>query len=279
MLSSISLRYRSKKSEPLKSHQSSFVLLCGSCYRELLYFPVDLDRSHLLPPYPTPTPAISISNTGMGKKKYIYWNTIRPWSDLTHDVLLLVMMKLGIVEFLVFSRVCKAWRSLAVSNKKKFLGSREPMCVSLTINDPNDKDCNLVGRTIVGVTCGYLILFGEKTSDFWLLNPITSHDLHFPDIPYDLLHCPGNHRGILVYSPSISGYVFVLFNRCYNHKIWFCIAGTREWTFVYTDLYPIHDLIAFKGKIYTAHSVHGSDKVRLCEMKLYPNPKLVLLET
>ncbi|KAL4555367.1 hypothetical protein LXL04_037985 [Taraxacum kok-saghyz] len=51
---------------------------------------------------------------------------MRPWSDLTHDVLLFVVMKLEVVEFLAFSRVCKLWRSLAVSNRNNIIVSTPP---------------------------------------------------------------------------------------------------------------------------------------------------------
>ncbi|KAL4555365.1 hypothetical protein LXL04_037983 [Taraxacum kok-saghyz] len=218
-------------------------------------------------------------------------NTMRPWSDITHDVVLLVLMKVEVVDFLAFSRVCKPWRSVAISNKNKFIVSKPPMSICISKNANNEKECymedfegrklktnlaHLSGRKGIGVTCGYLILFGRKTSDFWLVNPITMHELHFPDIPNVLFDWPQNHRAILVSSPSISGCVFVLFNRCNEGIISFCIEGTQEWTCV-TSPFSISDLIAFKGKIYTTHSNWKSNEVRLCELKLYPKPELVLL--
>nr|KAJ0196471.1 hypothetical protein LSAT_V11C700380520 [Lactuca sativa] len=80
---------------------------------------------------------------------------VAPWSDLPHDVLSVVMMKLGVIDFVAVSRVCKSWRSVALSNRNKCFG----------------------------VTCGYLILFDEEYNDFWLVNPITRHELHFPGTP------------------------------------------------------------------------------------------------
>ncbi|KAL4585846.1 hypothetical protein LXL04_010472 [Taraxacum kok-saghyz] len=50
-----------------------------------------------------------------------------PWSDLNHDVLFLVMMELGVFDFLSFSGVCKSWRSLALPNKIRFMASKPPM--------------------------------------------------------------------------------------------------------------------------------------------------------
>ncbi|KAL7602840.1 hypothetical protein Lser_V15G16103 [Lactuca serriola] len=209
-----------------------------------------------------------------------------PWSDLNHDVLLLVLMKLGAVDFIAFSGVCKSWRSLALPNKKMFMQSRPPM--SIWIKDCSyKKECylqdfegikfkiripNSIGRRCVGLTCGFLILFGSKVPDFWLVNPITRHQLYFPPFPC-LAKCD-SIKSILVFSPSISGWVLVAFLK-YSHSIWFCILGKGEWIHVYSA-YTLLDLLAFKGKIYTLSSISSY----LCEeLKLYPNPKLTLLKT
>ncbi|CAH1450126.1 unnamed protein product [Lactuca virosa] len=109
-----------------------------------------------------------------------------PWSDPNHDVLFLVMMQLGVFDFLAFSRV--------------FV------------------------------------------------------------------------RVILVHSPPISGWVFLVLNKKTN-EIWFSIASKRVWTLVSAS-FLIHDLYAFKGKIYVLNSAYG-----LYEMLLYPNPNLTLLKT
>ncbi|CAH1450147.1 unnamed protein product [Lactuca virosa] len=211
-----------------------------------------------------------------------------PWSDLNHDVLFLVMMQLGVVDFLAFSRVCKSWRSLALSNKNKFIVSRPPMAISISTH-PNENECYLYledsqgikFKTIlpahsdykqcIGVSCGYLILIGEETNDLWLVNPITRHEFHAPFPFLDIRFYIHGLGVILVFSPSISAWVFVVINRFWN-KIWFCIAGKREWTCVFTPL-SIYDLHVFKGKIYTLHPNNC-----LSEVRLFPTPKVTLLE-
>ncbi|KAL4555519.1 hypothetical protein LXL04_038141 [Taraxacum kok-saghyz] len=201
--------------------------------------------------------------------------TTRPWSDLTHDVLNLVMMKLGVVDFYAFIRVCKSWRSLAVSNRNKFLVSKPPMSISISFNYFKGRKLKtvLAERTCVGRTCGYLILYDEKGREFLLVNPITRHELHFPNSPIEFCSRTSCFRGILVFSPSRSEWVFVVFNIWLDHSLWFCIAGKQEWTKVYTT--HICDLIAFKGKIYTLH--YSYFEVKLCEMKLHSEPELVIL--
>ncbi|CAH1450127.1 unnamed protein product [Lactuca virosa] len=127
-------------------------------------------------------------------------------------------------------------------------------------------------RECIGVSCGYFILFGGKTRDFWLVNPITRHGLHFPDVPFEVFRGYAVVRVILVHSPPISGWVFLVLNKKTN-EIWFSIASKRVWTLVSAS-FLIHDLYAFKGKIYVLNSAYG-----LYEMLLYPNPNLTLLKT
>lgn len=102
--------------------------------------------------------------------------------------------------------------------------------------------------------------------------------LYFPVIPIKglLYHGYESIKAILVFSPSISRWVFVMSIRGYS-KVWFSIDGKREWTYVSTH-FDIIDLCAFKGKIYTLHSVYPA-QARLSEIKLYPEPNVVLFET
>ncbi|CAH1448015.1 unnamed protein product [Lactuca virosa] len=53
------------------------------------------------------------------------------WSDFDHNLLaFLVLMQLGVVDYLSFGGVCKSWRSLAVSNRNMFMGTRPPISIS-----------------------------------------------------------------------------------------------------------------------------------------------------
>ncbi|KAL7601887.1 hypothetical protein Lser_V15G23365 [Lactuca serriola] len=192
-------------------------------------------------------------------------NDPSPWSDLNHELLFTVMMQLGVVDFPAFSGVCKSWRSFVLSNKTKFMESRSPMSISFS-TESNEEDYNYYlddintegrsfnliiphsgGRTCVGFTCGHLILFGSKTHDFWLLDPVTRHGVHFSNIPSSVSDDPEKIRGFLVFSPSKSRWVFVMTNGSAN--IWYSISGQAEWNHV-SSASPIVDLHAFNGKIY-----------------------------
>lgn len=188
----------------------------------------------------------SVGIKGMGKtrsmlrkKKYdearsriIINGGVGSWSDLNHDILFLVMMKLEFVDFIAFSGVCNSWRSFAVSNRNSFMVSIPPMPISISnsTTDANEKQYYLkdsqgrkmktivphsAKRSCIGVTCGYLILSGVETKDFWLVNLITRHELHFPDVPDEYFCCHRDAKGILVFSPSISEWVFLVFTGCF----------------------------------------------------------------
>ncbi|CAH1435863.1 unnamed protein product [Lactuca virosa] len=124
----------------------------------------------------------------------------------------------------------------------------------------------------LGLSCGYLVLIREETKDFWLVNLITRHELHFPPAPWVCSSEPVCSF-ILVFSPSISKLVFVMLVK---KQIWFSIADEGAWNRVSTfHLKFYKDLHAFKGKIYTLHS----HNYHLCELTLNPEPKVTLLKT
>ncbi|KAL7591876.1 hypothetical protein Lser_V15G32992 [Lactuca serriola] len=220
---------------------------------------------------------------------------VAPWSYVNHDVLFLVMMQLRVVDFVAFSGVCKSWRAFALYNKKTFMASKPPMRIFFEhysdntmlwcLKDFEGRNFRTIvpdsqGRKCVGCTCGYLILTRGKTHDFWLVNPITRHELYFHGFSlYEgaglectgglLVFSPSISRGLLVFSPSISGWVFVLLheNEWCEGNISFYIAGKRGWNHVYSN-HRILDIHVFKGKIYTLDT-----DFCVCELKLLPNQK------
>ncbi|CAH1435876.1 unnamed protein product [Lactuca virosa] len=217
--------------------------------------------------------------------KTIKTDDVRFWSYLNHDMLLLVMMKLGVIDFVAFSGVCKSWRSVALSNRKSFMASKPPMLTRISGELNKDKKFRLEdheGRKFKtinphsvdwyykGLTSCYLILFRFNTKEYWLVNPITRHELIFPPIPWETDY---GSRSVLVFSPSISKMVFVVLAQ---KQIWFSIADEGTWNHVSSfDLKFCRDLHVFKGKIYTV----DTNNFNLCEFRLNPEPKVTLLET
>ncbi|CAH1419409.1 unnamed protein product [Lactuca virosa] len=225
---------------------------------------------------------------------------VASWSDVNHDVLFLVMMQLGVVDFFAFKGVCKSWSSFAVSNMNIFMASKPPMEIYFSMEANEDYWCHLEdfgGRTfktilphstwrrcVLGCTCGYLILFGrKKTQDFLLVNPITKHKLYFPHWPTYVGVDDENFRGILVFSRSTSEWVFVVLNRNIltygvgNENRSFHISGKQGWNHVSSTL-PILDLHIFKGKIYTLDTDYCLGELRL-HLKSKQKGKCTLVKT
>ncbi|KAL4585847.1 hypothetical protein LXL04_010473 [Taraxacum kok-saghyz] len=215
-----------------------------------------------------------------------------PWSDFNRDVLNLVMMELGVVDFVSFSGVCKSWRSLALANKIRFMACKPPMELYFITEWSNKTDVySLVdfkgrrfkillpesgGRRCVGLTCGYLVFLVTKSCDILLMNPITRHVIGFPPVPCNNFYPSSPTRigvtVILVFSQSTFTWVLVVLRR-HTTKIWFSIAGKGEWGSI-SSYYRIIDVHECKGKIYALDT-----ELRLYELGLDLEPKLTLLKT
>ncbi|XP_076922908.1 uncharacterized protein LOC143584854 [Bidens hawaiensis] len=208
---------------------------------------------------------------------------LRDWSNLSKDVLLPIIWKLEPTDFFGFRGTSNPWRSLALSHINKFMGSRRPMKVSysnraLYFEDFEGRKHKIplpqsTGRTCVGVTCGYMIMVG-RNRDFLLVNPFKMHQLYFPACalsPWVNTNA-SQFRGILVFSPSTSQPVFV-FSHKFANKIFYHMSGNQpSWYWRGLD-FPILDIHAFKGKIYTVSATS-----RLFEVGLNPRPSLEQFE-
>ncbi|KAI3719215.1 hypothetical protein L6452_20110 [Arctium lappa] len=208
------------------------------------------------------------------------------WSEVHHDVLFLIMMQLGVVDFLAFSGVCQSWRELALANRHKFMSSRQPMSIYMSstgdkkycyLDDFNGRKFKTIlptstFRMCVGLTSGYLILFGRRNRDFLLVNPITKHELHFPVYPFYVGTRPSRIRAVLVYSPSLRGWVFLITVR-FSTTVSFSLPGEQSCWKSLSCRFPICDIHVFKGKIYILNV-----NSLLYETRLGQNPTLTPLK-
>nr|KAJ0206290.1 hypothetical protein LSAT_V11C500256830 [Lactuca sativa] len=158
---------------------------------------------------------------------------VAPWY-LNHDAFFIVMMRLRVADFFVshggFILVMRI--STRAANKKRicledFEGGKSKTTL------PHSG-----GMFYLGLTCGYFIMFGRDTKDFWLVNPITRHEHHFPSVP--IFRCESRIRNILVFSSTISKWVFVILY-IFDYIIWFSIASEGAWNHVYYTS-PIIDI-------------------------------------
>ncbi|MFS8026857.1 hypothetical protein Hanom_Chr16g01491621 [Helianthus anomalus] len=106
------------------------------------------------------------------------------------------------------------------------------------------------GRTCVGFASGYVILFGRKTCDFRLVNPITRHEVNFSRFPFHVVTDPNTFQGTLVFTRTAIRWVFVISSR-HSRTVSFSFNGKRaSWTHLSSDV-PISDLGFFKPASWT----------------------------
>ena len=227
------------------------------------------------------------------KKKMVDNSNWRPWSELPVGLLDQITKSLGAIDHLMFGCVCRRWRLYAVAHRQEFMISQPPLVVFLS--DHAQRACyfydifdqrlykatlpNLVGKSISGLTCGYMIMKDKKEkkdSPIWLLNPFTRHELRFP--------CPPKpYSAIILASLGTHSQEFIIV--AINQFIQFCRSTDVSWT--------VHDLndtffssstdcsgqrwfedgAVFKGKIYVLTNL-GEIGV----LNLNSHPYVTLLE-
>lgn len=164
------------------------------------------------------------------------------WDLLPNDLLVSVLMKLSVIDYISFSGVCRSWRSTSIYIRKFFMERQQPLvvvrpryskkaCVLYNMFDGKSWKAmlpDLPCKNLVGLSCGYLITIDRNTG-FWLVNLMTRHELHFPSLPESMglrksLVLPESVGGILDFkiravlfrSTQLSRVFLVLFSR--NHK-------------------------------------------------------------
>ncbi|KAK1424960.1 hypothetical protein QVD17_20302 [Tagetes erecta] len=206
------------------------------------------------------------------------------WSNLCHDILLLIIPHLGVIDFILFSCVCKLWRMIALSNRNMFMLSQPPLHVRFSKQAAKRKQCFLEDiegrkfktilprsseRTCIGSVSGYLIMFGRETCDFRLVNLITRHELRFPRFPFQIGPVPESFRCALVFSPTTRSWVFVVSIRL-SRRVSFAFSSKCDrWTHLCSD-FLILDLQFFQGKVYAL-----SNGISVIEVRLGSTPALI----
>nr|POE97347.1 hypothetical protein CFP56_31039 [Quercus suber] len=204
------------------------------------------------------------------KKKMVDNSDWRPWSELPVGLLDQITKSLGAIDHLMFGCVCRRWRLYAVAHRQEFMISQPPLVVFLSYRaqracyfyDIFDQRLykatlpNLVGKSISGLTCGYMIMKDKKErkdSPIWLLNPFTRHEHRFPCPP--MPYC-----AVILASLATPSREFIIV--AIDPVLQFCRSTDVNWTvhdlndtFVSssTDRSPhwwFVDGVVFKGKIY-----------------------------
>ena len=143
---------------------------------------------------------MSLKGSRRKKKGMVDNCNCKPWSELPEALLDLITKLLGVIDYLMFSCVCKEWRLYVAAHRKEFMASQPPLVVLLSsyarrtcyfysIFDQKLYKAilpDLVGKRCSGVSCGYFVMEDKKKSadsQIWFLNPFTRHELRFSSPP------------------------------------------------------------------------------------------------
>ena len=221
------------------------------------------------------------------KKKGMVDNcNCKPWSELPEALLDLITKSLGVIDYLMFSCVCKEWRLYVAAHRKEFMASQPPLVVLLSsyarrtcyfysIFDQKLYKAilpDLVGKRCSGVSCGYFVMEDKKKSadsQIWFLNPFTRHELRFSSPP-------NRYLSIILASLAtpLQEFVIIAIDVFF---LQFRKSTDVNWT-VYDcrDLFKDHftdysrwllDGVVFKGKIYILTN-HG--EIGILNLNSYP---------
>ncbi|XP_063943352.1 uncharacterized protein LOC135150627 isoform X2 [Daucus carota subsp. sativus] len=164
------------------------------------------------------------------------------WDSLPDELLLSVLMKLNIIDYLAFSGVCRSWRSVSTDIRKSFMERLQPFvlarpryskkaCVLYNIFDW--KSCksmlpNMPRKSLWGLSSGYLITY-DKNMGFWLVNLMTRHELHYPVLPEssysisDFTAC-----AVLLRSTRLSRIFMIIFSEKHDFLL-MSESGSSSW--------------------------------------------------
>ncbi|XP_017233976.1 uncharacterized protein LOC108209152 isoform X1 [Daucus carota subsp. sativus] len=188
----------------------------------------------------------------------------RAWDILPDELLVSVLMKLDIIDYLAFSGVCRSWRLASLDIRNCFMERLQPLvvarrryckkaCVLFNMFDRKSSKSmlpNLAGRKFWHLVSGYLITIDCR--ELWLVNLMTRHELHFSALPA----CMGKindtrNRAVLFRSTQLSGVFMVVFSKmsCY---LMLSESGSSRWQiyFLPKTSFGIFDVKILDGKIF-----------------------------
>ncbi|XP_063943356.1 uncharacterized protein LOC135150629 [Daucus carota subsp. sativus] len=191
------------------------------------------------------------------------------WGILPTELLVLILVKLSIVDYLSFSGVCKSWRSASIDFRKYCMEHQQPVivvrpkyskksCVLYNMFDMKSYKTmlpDLPWKKLLGFSCGYLITI-DRNLGFWLINLITKHELRFPVLPGHMgdINC-SEFPARIFQSTRLSETFMVLFPLKKNYILLYKSGGTSWRRYVLFDTKArIADVKIFDGKIFVLTS-------------------------
>nr|XP_017235410.1 PREDICTED: uncharacterized protein LOC108209152 isoform X2 [Daucus carota subsp. sativus] len=164
------------------------------------------------------------------------------WDSLPNELLLLILMKLNIIDYLAFSGVCRSWRSAATDIRKSFMERLQPLvfarsryakkaCVLYNIFDSQNCKSMLPSmprKYLWGLSSGYLITY-DKNMGFWLVNLMTRHEMHYPVLSESSYRFfDFTPRAVLLRLTRLSRIFMIIFSEKHNFLL-MSESGSSSW--------------------------------------------------
>ncbi|KAL1827493.1 hypothetical protein ACET3Z_005905 [Daucus carota] len=191
------------------------------------------------------------------------------WDVLPTELLVSILVKLSIVDYLSFSGVCKSWRSASIAFRKYCMERQQPLvvvrpkrskksCVLYNMFDMKRYKTmlpDLPCKKLLGFSCGYLITT-DGNLGFWVVNLMTKHELRFPVLSGLMGGINGfKFSALLFQSTRLSETFMVLFSLTENYILLSKSGGSSWQRYVLCDTKArIADVKIFGGKIFVLTS-------------------------
>lgn len=203
-----------------------------------------------------------------------------PWANLTGHLLISIIFELGLLDSVSIAGVCKQWSEIVEDNRKIIIERLSPLVLAKPAHAkkscclyPIPIDLQREYKTLlpvfwnrchlVGLSCGFLIL-RDSESKFWLFNPITKKELHFPAVPQDRSFCLKGSVATLIYSTEISDNFLLVVNQKLCTMLIARRGGATWRTIPYKGkATPFVDITFFKNNVYVLTRDGGIGRLRV----------------
>ncbi|KAF8395070.1 hypothetical protein HHK36_019010 [Tetracentron sinense] len=190
------------------------------------------------------------------------------WSELTPELLHLILKRLTLPDYLRFGAVCKSWRSIEIEKAHppapqfpwlmlrksgynanfSFFSLSEDRIYRLKLLEARGARC-------CGSSEGWLVMAHWKNLDMFLLNPFSKAQIQLPR--QSSLHRANRIKKAIVvltepncdHSNGLANLMVVMIYGD-SSKLAFCRPGDETWTCFEDLFWPYSDIIFYNGKLY-----------------------------
>ncbi|XP_061362021.1 F-box protein At3g56470-like [Gastrolobium bilobum] len=190
------------------------------------------------------------------------------WSNLPNDLLLQIVDRLGLIEFLGFRGVCKDWHNASSKAKDKSFGV-DPW---LLIYDEGGSQCSLLSNQdkiytmnipeLDGATClasyeGWLLVFRHGSMFFFC--PFTRAKIELPSCPFTEV---SDHIAAFSSVPTSQDCTVAVFSRINDHEVelYLLCRGNSIWAKHNYSPDRLLRFVTITGAVFNKGEFHFLDK-------------------